>query len=215
MRLTTAIPVALAVFSLYSEIHAATIISTFGPAQSYDAVNGWGIGGGLGSFFGQTQLAVPFTPSTTYVLDRIDVAKQGVVEVQVTGTLGGVPLESFTSFSGNGAVSSDSIRHPQLDAGTQYWLVMTTDLAHFANAVWQRNDQGITGNLYYSNYFGPWTLYNFGPPYFDNPVLPAFAVDGTAANVPEPGTLALCVCGLTLVWGLKRRGRSNKLRLSQ
>jgi hypothetical protein len=204
--------VASAVICFSPIANSNTIFSTFGPGETFDTSNSWGIGGPPG-FIGQTQLAAPFTSSGSYSLDEVDVpiyfgnASLGpnTSTVYITTSPGSGPLESFTfnnlSLPPGDVRSGISLIHPTLHARSTYWIVMTTQLnpINYTFIGWPLNNQGDSGTLYWSNDLGPWVPYPFQTP----ATLPAFAVLGTPAIVvgtPEPGMLLPVGLSLAVVF---------------
>jgi hypothetical protein len=178
---------------------AATIISTFGPGVGY-------IGGGIeiGSFdpaqaqFGlESQVAMNFTPSADFLLDSIDVAVayiQGPNQMSIYLTSGALPSAPIESFSISGLTAYGpptggsietllSVQHPELFAGTQYWIVISAaDLVNTEDVALQNNG-GVLGVADLVAGQANW-IYFTGDPTRDQ--TPAFDVVGSA--VPEPGS---------------------------
>lgn len=188
--------------------HADTVYSNIDPGDSF----GPGIAIGLVPFTGTFNYAgVGFTPGQNYDLDSLELAVSltsgpNVLDVYVMSSLGGLPdqvLESFalanqlTPVAATGLVTIDSIVHPELEAGQQYWVVAAGGPTTFA--FWQQNVHGIEG----PNVSGTslTTLVRDS----DANVIEALDVNGTV--VPEPGN-AMLVAGALLL-GLAYRTRKS------
>jgi len=113
-----------------------------------------------------------------------------------------VPTPMFPSL-----VSVQSLFNPVLTAGMEYWLAIS---AASTAALWLDNDQGGRGPVAANtNARGFVLLTDFGG---NPPVQPAFRVNGdpsvtafgtvgaAAAAVPEPATLVLVICGITMYY---------------
>ena len=187
---------------------ADTVYSNINPGDSF----GPGIAIGLVPFTGTFNYAgVGFTPGQNYDLDSLELAVSlssgpNVLDVYVMSSLGGLPdqvLESFaltnelTAVPATGLVTIDSIVHPELEAGQQYWVVAAGGPATFA--FWQQNAHDIEGpNVSGSSLT---TLLRDS----DANVIEALDVNGTV--VPEPGS-AMLVAGALLL-GLAYRNRKG------
>jgi hypothetical protein len=204
--------------------HAATIVSTFGPGQSFQPPPGLTIGGGILRHdrppnAGVTQ-AFEFTPSTTSQLDQIDLALQdiflaglaaGPANLDITlanDNLGqpGTALEAIdlTNVLGSipfqpGIVTATSPSHPLLLAGTPYWLVVAPpDLLNTAFD-WLISPINPLPTLSASRLGNaPWVTGVTSQPL-------AFDVIGEAATVPEPFSCLLGAAGLALIGLLRDR----------
>lgn len=185
---------------LVPSLPAGTIVSSFGPGQTFNSSFVDNVGGAS-----QQSLAASFTPSAAYTLSTIDLAATWItgpnqLTVLLTSDAGGVPgstIESFnlTNFSGfyvPGVVTATSVLHPTLMAGTTYWVELTAnDLVDTLDG-WYPVLNSVTyggfGESAYRSGAGAWNVSGVG-------VFQAFDVTGTAAT-PEPSTLALVVIAL-------------------
>jgi hypothetical protein len=200
---------------------ADVIVNNFGPGDSYDISQGWQVGtspvGGP-----VLEQAVAFTPAgASFMLDRIEVALSqsgfstgpNLIEVALTTSSGGVPgtvLETFRFVDAMGPfgrfnppLAADSVLHPLLLEGEQYWLVASvpqpTTLAD-----WNLASPIDLGRRAFREVGGSWQV-------ADANVRGAFRVSGTpsgGAEVPEPAALTLLGSGvlglLGYAWRRKR-----------
>lgn len=186
-------------------VQAATIVySDFGPGQTY-FLAGYGI-----DTAEQPEIGAAFIPSATGSLSQIDVPVSYFsagsppthpLSIMISNDSGGLPglsvLDSWTlpagSVSGTPSIFSLlSTLHPSLNAGTQYWVVMsTTDFNGFA---WYENSTGAMG--WASNTGSGWTLSSGRKPAFD-------VIEGASAAVPEP-SCAVMACLALAALGLRR-----------
>jgi hypothetical protein len=189
---------------------AVPIFDSFGPGDTYQT----GIGFGLGTYADHTNAiqGFSFTPvGGPFFLDTVEVAAGALDEpngllLWLMTDKGGAPgsvIEAFTipdlvvDFAGS-IVSADSLLHPTLEAGTQYWLmgsasgpgeVVWLSVAHW-NVRATASDQGlppapITWSLLQTSNYG------------------AFRLSGRV--VPEPATALLLACGLAGLAAIRRR----------
>lgn len=203
-----AIVILAAAMACIGPARADTVYSNIDPGDSF----GPGVGIGLVPFNGVFNYAgVGFTPGQNYDLDSLELAVSlssgpNVLDVYLMSSLGGLPdqvLESFalanqlTADHATGLITIDSIVHPELEAGQQYWVVAAGGPTTFAS--WQQNVHGIEG----PNVSGTslTTLVRDA----DSNVIEALDVNGT--TVPEPGN-AMLVAGALLV-GLAYRNRKG------
>jgi hypothetical protein len=193
-----------------SAAHASIISSDIQPGDFF----GPGIAIGLVPFVGAFNYAgIGFTPSQTYTFDSTELAISlssgpNVLNVYLMGNSSGLPSGVLESFDLNGALSTtpgtslvtiDSVTHPLLDAGTQYWIVAAGGPDTYAS--WQQNVHGAMG----PNVSGP-SLASFVRD-SDTNVIEAYQVDGTTV-VPEPQSWMLTAVGaIGLIW--RARARSN------
>jgi hypothetical protein len=187
------------------------IYTNFGEGQTYlqDA-------GGLTA--GYSAVGVGFTAAGSFQLQNIEVAAyRGSAEVSDTvnfslyGTTAGFPgdlLETFTLTGlgvyqgepGPGLLSAQSVLHPLVTGGMQYWLVM--EGANAVNVTWGFNSTGVLGA---ATVVAP--VEDVSPAHWEllpNHTQGAFALDGSP--VPEPSTMALSVTCLAAAF-LGRRVR--------
>jgi hypothetical protein len=194
-----------------SAAHADIVSSNI---QSGDLF-GPGIAIGLVPFGGPYNYAgIGFTPSQTYTFDSTELAISlssgpNALNAFLMGSSNGLPSGVLESFDLNGAMSTDrspslvtidSVTHPLLDAGMQYWIVAAGGPQTFAS--WQQNVRNDMG----PNVSGPSLTSLVRDP--DTNVIEAYQVDGTTV-VPEPQSWMLTAAGaLCLIW----RVRSRKTR---
>jgi PEP-CTERM motif len=193
-----------------SAAHASSIVSS--DIQSGDLF-GPGVAIGIEPFVGVFNYAgIGFTPSQTYTFDSAELAMSlssgpNVVDVYLMGSSGGLPSGILESFVLSGALSSapslvtiDSVMHPVLDAGVQYWLVAAGGAS--TTAFWQQNVHNVMG----PNVSGP-TLSSLVLD-SDTNVIEAYEINGDAA-VPEPQSWMLMLTGaIGLMWRGRRTPRS-------
>jgi hypothetical protein len=157
-----------------------------------------------------------FIPTQNYNFDSVEMAASlfsgpNILDVYLMGTVGGLPtgiLESFTlsnDLSNNpatGMVTIDSLSHPLLEAGMEYWVVAAGGPT--TTVFWAQNVHNIMG----PNVSGP-TLSTLVLDSSSN-VIMAMQVDGIAVPEPASWTLLLGVLGLAGVYVTlsKCRGRS-------
>ena len=200
--------------------NAGTIFSNLGPGDSFGTHSGWVVGNRTTPFGSVTlEVAAAFTPASDAVFTGADFAAELLlleqpgdltVALLVTGAAGtpGAALETFTVAAPalSSLVSIASSLNPILNAGTEYWL----DISSASTAAsWLDNDQGMHGPLAQNqNGRGFVLLTDYEG---DPPVQPAFRVNGdplgltnTSAaladpvHAPEPSSLLLVIAGLLL-----------------
>jgi hypothetical protein len=190
---------------------ADILFSTFGPGDSYDLQGGTSIAGANTSYEG---FAERFSVPTTSVVSRIEFAssfgspRNFVVQLLAdNGQTGpgqsqpGQLLEQFTLVNPPaGIVSADSVVNPILQANQLYWFAVLPGSAD-TTTVWNFSDTGVGGYADGQHTPGVWlpsgnTLGNS-----------AFRIDGAAAAVPEPASLALLGTGgvVIAVYSWRRR----------
>ena len=185
-----------------STAHADIISSDIQPGDLF----GPGIAIGLVPFVGVfNYVGIGFTPSQNYTFDSTELAISllsgpNVLNVYLMGSSGGLPSGVLESFDLNGALSDspstslvtiDSVAHPLLDAGVQYWIVAAGGPQTYAS--WQQNIHNDMG----PNASGS-SLTSFVRD-SDANVIEAYQVDGTV--VPEPQSYLLTAAiALILVW---------------
>jgi hypothetical protein len=174
------------------------LFNDFGPGSTYNAAGWWNIAG--------TAIlpAMKFTPSATAQLTSLafgmTIPVQGGVNgvtVELRSDAGGVPGALIESFDLSGQtmpalgtqgppLTATSVTNPTLTAGTNYWLVAVDTNPN--QAVWNFNDQGITG--------GGSTTPNGGASWQAFPTVSdaAFEVFGTQ-TVAAPGPSGLVLFG--------------------
>ena len=188
-----------------------------------------GIGWTINPFAGLADAAMAFTPTGDYTLDALQILLLGpslgtnFATVRLMSDAGGLPgtvLESYQVVLSNstfdpatvntGALLSmptviNSITHPLLTAGTQYWITAGTDPN--GSAMWVMSGElanpltGSVGPAAALRDDGTWVSAVVNPA--NGSTLGSFAVEGTEAHVPEPATLLLLGSG---VGAFARRG---------
>ena len=200
---------------------AGVIFSNLGPGDSFGTHSGWVVGNRTTPFGSVTlEVAAAFTPASDAVFTGADFAAELLlleqpgdltVALLVTGAAGtpGAALETFTVAAPalSSLVSIASSLNPILNAGTEYWL----DISSASTAAsWLDNDQGMHGPLAQNqNGRGFVLLTDYEG---DPPVQPAFRVNGDPLGLtdmsaalagpvdgaPEPSSLLLVIAGLLL-----------------
>ena len=198
--------------------NGGTIFSNLGPDDSFRTTSGWVVGNRVTPFGSVTlEVAAAFTPVSDAIFTGADFAAEllqqfGVLTVAllVTGA-SGTPDAALETFTVPGPVlpslvSVASSLNPVLNAGTEYWL----DISSASTAAWWLdNDQGVLGPVAENqNGQGFVLLTDFGG---NPPVQPAFRIDGdllgssntlaalaAPANTPEPSSFLLVIAGLLL-----------------
>ena len=190
-------------------VQAATIVSTFGPADSFDAGSNWAISGPTNGFIIEQHLAAPFTPTSSFSFDSADLAlflSSGLNQIQVVlmNDVGGLPgsaIETLTlgGIAGTAIYSVNSVLNPILNAGTPYWLA---GLPGGSDTIvgWHLNDLGILGHV---NSQPPPPGWNF----IAGETREAFRVNGTR-HIPEPSTYLLFGLGALAMMVLRRRRKA-------
>jgi hypothetical protein len=204
----------LAAVACIGQARAETVYSNIDPGDSF----GPGVAIGVVPFVGVFNYAgVGFTPGQNYDLESLELAVSlssgpNVLDVYFMSSLDGLPNQVLESFaldnqlatdSANGLVTIDSVTHPELVAGQEYWVVAAGGPTTFAN--WQENIHNIEGANVSGASLG--TLVRDS----DSNVVEALDVNGTAA-VPEPRYGILVVSALLL--GLTYRLKTNYCLLS-
>jgi hypothetical protein len=153
-----------------------------------------------------TGIASSFTASQTDTLRALELALGATASsVSVTASLRpdvnglpGPPLESFTftglvTFPQSRVLEGDSLTHPLLTAGTQYWVAVVVPASSPADALWFLSliaDGPIATSLDEGSFWG-----NVG-----TGELNGFEVEGDplggSAVLPEPSTLAVLLIAL-------------------
>jgi hypothetical protein len=200
-----------------SRAAGGVIFSNLGAGDSFGITSGWVVGNRTTPFGSITlEIAAAFTPASDavfsgadYPAELFDQPGDLTVALRVTGPSGtpDTALETFTVPAPMlpSLVSVQSSLNPVLNAGTEYWL----DISSSTAAVWLDNDQGGRGPIAANeNQLGFVLLTDFGG---NPPVQPAFRVNGDPlglsdtfsaladpADVPEPSTFLLVVAGLLL-----------------
>jgi hypothetical protein len=190
---------------------ASTVSSDIQPGDLF----GPGVAIGIVPFVGVFNYAgIAFTPSQTYTFEDVELAMSlsrgpNDVNVYLMGDSGGLPSGIIESFDVNGALPSspgtslvtfDSVTHPLLQSGVQYWIVAAG--GPLTTAMWQQNVHNVMG----PNVSGP-TLASLVRDSNSN-VIEAYQVDG-AAIVPEPESWLLVLTGAAAL--MLRMCRSARL----
>jgi hypothetical protein len=167
--------------------HAAVVFSTFGSGGTFDPLNG-SIIEGPSSAFPQI-IAEQFSPSSTVFLDGVDLAVSSSLgtpelDVSIFSDIGGIPgteLESvyIPSFV-DGLVTAGFSGNVQLDAGSNYWLAVSTTGSNAQT--WLDTSPTVFGTQAASEDDGAtWTAFNTDP--FSRA---AFLVNGTPIGPADP-----------------------------
>jgi hypothetical protein len=199
------IGIAAVLFVSWNQAKASVVIfSDFSAGYGYRTDAVWGFGGPL-----DLQRAEPFTPTgNSYTLDSIKLAvelESGTDRILVSlvddssGRPGTSALESFSvtglaPWPAGSVLTVDSLTHPVLNAGTQYWLVLVGGDST-TSAGWNLNSVGLSteSNVYRFD-GGAWGFRPLSAP-------GAFETNGTV--IPEPATLSLSALGCLAM--LRRR----------
>jgi hypothetical protein len=205
---------------------ADIIFNNFGPGDGYDTSQGWQVGASpLGG--PRLEQATAFTPTgASFTFDQVAIALSrsgfstgpNLIDVALTTSSGGAPgtvLETFRFVGAMGLFGlfspplvADSVLHPLLLEGTQYWLVASvpqpTTLAD-----WNLASPVDLGRRAFREVGGPWQV-------ADATVRGAFRVSGTPVGgtaVPEPTALTLLSSGVVGLLGHAwRRARHRSAR---
>jgi hypothetical protein len=148
--------------------------------------------------------------SSIYVTPTCEIGCRDPLIINLTANAGGKPgavIESFSvpaSVLGafgvfNSPLMLNSVLHPTLTAGTEYWVTLTTDLNN--TLVWNWNSIGQVSSEAASTDGGlTWTAPS-------GLATGALQVNGAATTsaVPEPASIALLVTGLAMLAGSRLR----------
>ncbi|MGA2068389.1 MAG: PEP-CTERM sorting domain-containing protein [Thermoguttaceae bacterium] len=222
VRLFLAVVAFGAILGPVGSSEAGVIYSTLGPGDTYAGNLGLEVG------YNSSNDWVPacaFTPATTVSFEEMDLAvgydvghggMENSIVVQLRADNSGAPgsvLEAFTftNLPVFGSVSSgnlrvgDSVLHPELVAGTQYWVTVLPGAAGASDA-WNLSSPTVDGLLTGSSNGGStWGAAIDGQQ-------AGFRIDGSA--VPEPSTLALLgvgALGLAVYAWRKRRRNVDRI----
>lgn len=189
---------------------ADTIFNSFGPGDSYNAGVGYTIGNG------GYQQGNAFSPAMTASVDSYEIAiglvsGQNLFSLSLLNDLAGEPGSVIETFQINDAMGTfgvmnppilvNSLVHPLLEAGKQYWLIAGAPSAD-TWAAFNYNGTGMMGlRATWSDVASFWDVYE------DN--VAAFRINGTpGAAVPEPTSLLLLAAGIGVL-GLAARRKSK------
>ena len=176
------------------------VYNSFGPGNSFVAYADWGISGAGNP--GDVGHGESFVPGLTGNLDTLQVAVgqlsggTGLVNFYVAADAGGIPggvMESFMNVAAPASaslVTMDSITHPLLQAGANYWLY-AEPAQNTTTVGWFVNNQGYANRYAQEGPPGVWTSAAVV-------VGSNGAFDVSVVPVPEPSVMALAIFGLGL-----------------
>jgi len=202
----------LAMMAARSDASPVVVYNNFGAGESYNTTNAWTVEG-TSTFFGQSELAESFTPTSTVTLDavllpleRISGTNSLIVSLRpdASGQPGTTSLESFTlttlpTLPTSSVFQLNSLANPVLDAGVTYWITLFPGAAN-TEVGWMFNSTGADHYSSSSNGGATWQANLFNP-------APAMEILGDPVPTPEPSTISM-LAGLgacTVVWSWKRR----------
>jgi hypothetical protein len=201
------LPAVLAL-SAASTARADSLFTNFGsPGQTYQTGVGYAVG--LDAPGTNIALALPFIPSesatlTDAMLALFEVGPTAAVNVFVESDSGGQPgaiLDTLTTAGTLGSTASiftyTCSTCPQLVGGTEYFLVAQNITADLAAWNWSNSQ---TGTVYFNDAGSNTASWSSA-----SEVIPAFAVDGAPAGVPEPASVILMSTMLLAVAFAARR----------
>jgi hypothetical protein len=180
------------------QLNAQSIIfSTFGSGDTYQ-LGGYSIGDPNCIVGNEFTVGV----TSSYYLDKIELAVgmhrgSNELDVWLMSDAGRYPSTIIETFHFNGAMGvfgynnplliAHSILHPVLNAGTDYWLVLSVPTGDFAG--WNCS-LGTSGLINAKQGAGSWhPVGGYG-------LLGAFRVSGSSTLIPEPSTVFLLSVGL-------------------
>ncbi len=198
---------ALAAF-LVVPARAGVVYDTFGSDNSYN----WNEGLGIGPSAGVRGRANSFVPSATGTLDRIDMVvglwygqDPGEIDILIMSddnnkpstVLEAIPY-SLTSLSGYRTFYSSS--HPELVAGTQYWLGVWSYSSYLT---WNFSSFATGLDSQYTTNASDWWRTTFPSR------VGAFRITDVGSPVPEPGAGLLFLAGAAVLAAAGRVVRRN------
>jgi hypothetical protein len=204
---------ALGLLLISSPANTAIIHNNFGSGDSFNASNFWRASTfeNPSSVLPGKDLASPFTPSgNDFFLDQIEIAVRleagpNLLDVWIMSDNSNSPgsiLESF-DFAGDvpgsaDIISKNSVSRPVLNAGTKYWIALSTASGDPNNTSvdWYLTDPEVLDTMAFRNpEGGSWSAYTT--------TVSAFRISGTP--VPIPGAIWLLSSGLIGLIGLRRK----------
>jgi hypothetical protein len=208
------IAIGILIAGIFAPANAGVIFSNLGPGDSFGMTSGRVVGNRTTPFGSVTlEFAAAFTPVSDVIFTGADFAAELLeqpgnltVALLATGPSGtpDAALEMFTVAAPAlpSLVSIASSLNPVLNAGTEYWL----DISSASTAAWWLdNDQGLSGPVALNQNgqgFVLLTDYEGNPP-----VQPAFRAP---VDVPEPSSLLLVMVGLLLYSIRGVRAKKNR-----
>jgi len=216
------IPIGILIAAIATSANASVIFSNLGAGDSFRMTSGWVVGNRTTPFGSVTlEVAAAFTPTADAIFTGADFAAELLeqpgdltVALLVTGASGtpDAALETFTVAAPAlpSLLSIASSLNPVLNAGTEYWL----DISSASTAAWWLdNDQGMRGPLAENQSGQGFVLLTdfAGNP----PVQPALRINGDPLGLtntfaalagpaekqtnPEPSSLLLVIAGASVV----------------